>query len=112
MGDCNEHTVLFIAMARALGIPAMMSTGLVYTNDGFYYHAWPKVYMGRWVHLDPTFGQSIADATHIELASGDFSAQAKIAMTMGKIKIEFLIGERSFRVDFSPLPSVLTAKFL
>ncbi len=90
MGDCNEHTVLFIAMARALGIPAMMSTGLVYTNDGFYYHAWPKVYMGRWVHLDPTFGQSIADATHIELASGDFSAQAKIAMTMGKIKIEIL----------------------
>jgi transglutaminase-like putative cysteine protease len=89
-GDCNEHTVLFIALARALGIPATMSTGLVYANDGFFYHAWPKVHVGRWIPLDPTFGQSIADATHLEIASGDFSAQAKIAMTMGKINIKIL----------------------
>jgi len=92
-GDCNEHSVLFIALARALGIPSNMSAGLVYANDRFLYHAWPKVHVGQWVHLDPTFGQSIADATHLELAAGDFSEQAKIAMTMGKIKIEILDAE-------------------
>ena len=89
-GDCNEHTVLFVALARACGIPADMCAGFVYIKDGFYYHAWPKVYVGKWVHLDPTFGQSIADATHFELVSGDFSAQAKLALTIGKIDMEIL----------------------
>jgi transglutaminase-like putative cysteine protease len=89
-GDCNEHTVLFIALARAQGIPAEMCSGLVYLNDGFYYHAWPKVFVGRWVHLDPTLGQSVADATHFELVSGDFSSQAKIALAIGKITIEIV----------------------
>jgi len=89
-GDCNEHTVLFIALARAQGIPAEMCSGLVYLNDGFYYHAWPKVFVGRWVHLDPTLGQAIADATHFELVSGDFSSQAKIVLAIGKIAIEIV----------------------
>ena len=89
-GDCNEHTVLFVALARACGIPADMCAGFVYIEDGFYYHAWPRVYIGKWVHLDPTFGQSIADATHFELVSGDFSAQAGLALTLGKIQIRIL----------------------
>ena len=89
-GDCNEHTALFIALARAAGIPSEMCAGLVYMNDGFYYHAWPKVFVGRWVHLDPTLDQAVADATHFELVSGDFSAQSKIALTIGTIKIDVL----------------------
>ncbi|MBA7573534.1 hypothetical protein ES708_15332 [subsurface metagenome] len=89
-GDCNEHTVLFVALARACGIPAEMCAGLVYLNDGFYYHAWPKVFVGRWVHLDPTLGQDIADATHFELVSGGLSSQAKIALVIGNINIGIL----------------------
>lgn len=89
-GDCNEHTVLFVALARACGIPAEMCAGFVYMEDGFYYHAWPKVFVGKWVHCDPTFGQPVADATHFELVSGDFSAQAKLAVTLGRIDIEIL----------------------
>lgn len=90
-GDCNEHTTLFIALARAAGIPAEMCTGLVYLKDGFYYHAWPKVFIGStWVHIDPTFGQTIADATHFELISGGFAAQTQLATTIGKIEIEII----------------------
>jgi transglutaminase-like putative cysteine protease len=67
-----------------------MCAGFVYLEDGFYYHAWPKVFVGKWVHCDPTFGQAVADATHFELVSGDFSAQAKLAVTLGRIGIEIL----------------------
>jgi hypothetical protein len=89
-GDCNEHTSLFVALARAAGIPADMSAGLVYLEGAFYYHAWPRVFVGTWVDMDPTFGEAVADATHLELVSGDFSAQGRIAMTMGRIGLEII----------------------
>ena len=66
-GDCTEHTVLFIALARAAGIPARICSGIIFGQDAFYYHFWAEVYVGRWVQMDPTLGQTIADANHIQL---------------------------------------------
>ena len=66
-GDCTEHTVLFIALARAAGIPARICSGIVFAKDAFYYHFWPEVYVGKWVQMDPTLNQIIADANHIQL---------------------------------------------
>ncbi|MXY27102.1 transglutaminase domain-containing protein, partial [Candidatus Poribacteria bacterium] len=66
-GDCTEHTTLFIALARAAGIPSRICSGIVFSRDAFYYHFWPEVYVGRWVQMDPTFGQMVADANHIQL---------------------------------------------
>jgi len=67
-GDCTEHTVLFIALARAAGIPARICSGIAFAQrDAFYYHFWAEVYVGRWVQMDPTWGQTIADANHIQL---------------------------------------------
>ena len=45
-GDCNEHTVLFNAFARAAGIPAKTVVGVVYLRGAFYYHAWSEVWLG------------------------------------------------------------------
>ena len=69
-GDCTEHTVLFIALARAAGIPARICSGIVFARDAFYYHFWPEVYVGRWVQMDPTLDQVVADANHIQLGGG------------------------------------------
>lgn len=66
-GDCTEHTVLFIALARAAGIPARICSGIVFAKDAFYYHFWPEVYVGKWIQMDPTLDQTIADANHIQL---------------------------------------------
>ena len=66
-GDCTEHTVLFIALARAAGIPARICSGIAFAQGAFYYHFWPEVYVGRWVQMDPSLGQTIADANHIQL---------------------------------------------
>ena len=43
VGDCNEHTALFVAMARSIGMPARIAVGLVFMHGAFYYHAWPEV---------------------------------------------------------------------
>src|SRR5438034_6978096 len=48
VGDCNEHTALYVAMARSVGIPARIAVGLTYVtgiSGAFYYHAWPEVYI-------------------------------------------------------------------
>ena len=90
VGDCNEHTALFVALARSLGIPARINVGLVYVRGAFYYHAWPEVYIdegkgqGLWLPVDPTFNQFPADATHVRLARGGLDKQAAILPMIGK----------------------------
>jgi hypothetical protein len=89
-GDCNEHTALYVALARAAGIPSRTTLGLVYRDGFFYYHAWPEIYAKGWVAVDPTLGQFPADAAHIRLIAGDFDKQARIATAIGKIRVEGL----------------------
>ena len=87
-GDCNEHTVLYVAMARALGLPARTAVGLVYVNGAFFYHAWPEVWLDEWVAVDPTFGQYPADASHIRFVIGGLAQQVEIVRLIGNLDIE------------------------
>ncbi|MCH7934068.1 MAG: transglutaminase domain-containing protein [Gemmatimonadetes bacterium] len=89
-GDCNEHTVLYVAMARALGLPARTAVGLVYLDGSFFYHAWPEVWLGEWVAVDPTFGQYPADASHIRFVVGGLAQQVEIIRLIGRLEIEVL----------------------
>ena len=89
-GDCNEHTVLYVAMARALGLPARTAVGLVYLNGSFFYHAWPEVWLGEWVAVDPTFGQYPADAAHIRFVIGGLAQQVEIVRLIGNLDIDVL----------------------
>ncbi|HET7319948.1 MAG TPA: transglutaminase-like domain-containing protein, partial [Nitrospirota bacterium] len=89
-GDCNEHTALYTALARAAGIPTRMAAGIVYLENGFYYHAWPEVWLGAWVAVDPTFDQFPADATHIRFVTGNLDRQSDIVRLVGKLKVEVL----------------------
>lgn len=90
IGDCNEHTTLYTALARATGIPTRMAAGIVYMKNGFYYHAWPEVWLGEWTAVDPTFNQFPADATHIRFVTGDLAKQAEILKLVGKLKVDVL----------------------
>jgi transglutaminase-like putative cysteine protease len=92
VGDCNEHTALFVALARSIGIPARINVGVAYVRGAFYYHAWPEVYIeeggaGMWLPVDPTFNQFPADTTHLRLARGGLDQQAAIIPMIGKVKM-------------------------
>lgn len=89
-GDCNEHTTLYTALARAAGIPTRIALGLTYRDGYFYYHAWPEIFIGQWIAIDPTLGQFPADAAHIRITTGDIDKQMQILSVIGKIKIEGL----------------------
>jgi transglutaminase-like putative cysteine protease len=90
-GDCTEHSILFIGLARAAGLPAREVAGLIYVADAkpaFYFHQWAMVWVGKWIDVDPTFNQPTADVTHIKLAEGDLFEQAKLIPTIGRLRIE------------------------
>ncbi|MBE0433928.1 transglutaminase domain-containing protein [candidate division WOR-3 bacterium] len=88
-GDCNEHAILFTALARAAGIPAKIYVGLVNLNGyAYYYHAWCAVWLGKWVPVDPTFNQFPADVGHLKLKEGEIAEQAAVLKVVGKLEIQ------------------------
>ena len=89
-GDCNEHAVLFSALARAAGIPAKTAVGVVHLRGAFYYHAWAEVWLGEWVSLDPVLNQFPADVTHVKFLEGDIDRQVDILQLIGNLKIQVM----------------------
>jgi hypothetical protein len=89
-GDCNEHAVLFSALARAAGIPAKTVVGVVYLRGAFYYHAWSEVWLGEWISLDPVLNQFPADVTHVKFLEGDIDRQVDILQLIGNLKIKVM----------------------
>ena len=59
-GDCSEYSYLFVALCRAVGIPARIEAGFVFhyvgetTEDG---HMWTEYFLENygWVPVDPTW---------------------------------------------------------
>ena len=63
-GVCDELTNLFIALARASGIPARFVSGTSFTNsplfpEGWSLHGWAEVYLPEygWIPVDVTYKQ-------------------------------------------------------
>lgn len=94
-GVCEDYTDLFVATARALGIPARWKTGYLYLpkeyttspyirEDGnldisLMRHTWPEFYLPQigWVVLDPTFTYTIKSGKREEKVV-DWNKFAKI----------------------------------
>jgi len=111
VGDCNEHTALFVALARAASIPARVAVGLVHLHGAFYYHAWAEVYIeengrGLWLPVDPTLNEFPADATHIRLSRGGLEKQAVILGLIGRATLTFV----DLDLDASATPVLVGAK--
>jgi len=90
-GDCTEHSVLLVALARALKIPAREVGGVIYDNEyivGFGWHAWVEVELdGRWVQVDPSWDEPVGNATHLKLGAGD---KDEGSANMGSLGIEIV----------------------
>jgi hypothetical protein len=90
-GDCNEHSILYTALARAVGIPTDIIVGLIYQEGRYFYHAWTASYIGgNWIWIDPVFGQFPANIGHLMLQRGSIDKQAEIMGIVGKLNIKVL----------------------
>ncbi|HKB42344.1 MAG TPA: transglutaminase-like domain-containing protein [Gemmataceae bacterium] len=88
-GDCTEHTLLFVSLARAAGVPAREVGGVAFVNVGrpiFGWHAWAEFHDGeQWVTADPTWDELYVDATHIKFSEGDDMAWLNV---LGHVKFK------------------------
>ncbi|ACM18915.1 transglutaminase domain protein [Geotalea daltonii FRC-32] len=87
-GNSQSHALLYVTMARAMGIPSRFVSGLAYIKGkGFLYHCWAESYLGEWLAVDPTFGQLPVNASHIKLVEGESPEQmALVGSIVGKLK--------------------------
>jgi hypothetical protein len=90
-GTCDEFSSLFMALARAAGIPARYVAGIVYAREGWGYHGWAEVYLDGWVPVDATWMEvGWLDATHLRLGSfmdaGEVVMETRYAAT-GPVKL-------------------------
>lgn len=69
-GDASDHAILFVAMARSMGLEARPVAGIVAQERGWARHAWAEVKLGGWVPVDPTFGTFPAGAGYVRLVAG------------------------------------------
>lgn len=90
-GDCTEHTLLFVAVARASGLPAREVGGLALgQNQGkpvLAWHAWPEFHDGScWRAVDPTWNEpGGVDGTHWKLSIGE--RDSAWLNLMGRLKV-------------------------
>ena len=82
-GSCSEYTFSFIALCRAIGLPARYVGSIVVRGDDAslddVFHRWPQVYLPNygWVHIDPQ--------------GGDKPVARDRAMNIGHLSNRFLI---------------------
>src|SRR5688572_27990895 len=100
--DCSEFSQLYVSMARTLGLPARIVSGLAHSGSSFGGHAWVEVWVGEWVELDPTWGTDFVDATHIR---NDASALVNAA-ALNLIDIEVLETRRTI-AEFQKSPKAM-----
>jgi len=84
-GVCQDFAHMFIAVSRALGVPARYVSGHLFRRDGAHVqeaaHAWAEAWVGDlgWVAFDPTNGISPDDA-YVRVACGlDYRDAAPVA---------------------------------
>ncbi len=105
--ECGGHSRLLAAFCRAVGIPAKVIAGCMYTNyntGGFGQHGWTEVYMGDagWIPVDATINETVyIDAGHIRL--GENATFRPVSMEV----IDFRSGSENAEVviqdNFRPL---------
>jgi transglutaminase-like putative cysteine protease len=90
-GDCNEHAVLAVALARSVGLPAQIAVGLIHADDGFYYHAWAVYWAGKkWFTGDPLMNRLPVGPSYVTLLYGDVDKHVNVVSFLGQLKLKVL----------------------
>ena len=90
-GVCQDHSHVFIAMAKALNVPARYVSGYLYVNNQSHLasHAWAEIFLeGQW-HIIDVSNQLFRPESHVYVAIGrDYWDVAPVRGVRGQGGIE------------------------
>jgi hypothetical protein len=94
--SCREKTARWLAAAARAGFPGRTAVGVAWDGAAFAWHSWAEVLVdGRWVGVDPTFGQAPARGARFTLArwaDSDGAARAaagrRVLECWGRARVE------------------------
>lgn len=79
--SCREKTAAWLARAARAGLEGRTAVGVAWDGRSFVWHAWAEVRLaGRWVPVDPSFGELPARGPRFTLATwpeGDRAARLR-----------------------------------
>ena len=77
-GTCSEYAALYLALCRAVGLPARAAVGFIASHTGeLVLHIWTQVYVGEWIDLDPSWAAETVAAAHIKTGQGLLTASGQ-----------------------------------
>lgn len=90
-GGAAHHVHVFVAMARAAGLPARPVRGVVAAGQQLLSHVWAEVWLsGEWIPVDPTSGAFPASASHLRLVVGGVEAQVELDRLLQRAQLTIL----------------------
>lgn len=101
-GDCTEHTVLSVALLRAMGIPTRAVVGMVFAEEFggrsnvFVFHMWAEAHReGGWRLVDSTRPGGRNTNRYIAIARHSLRTEAPLAYLKAIAAIRELVVERT-----------------
>jgi transglutaminase-like putative cysteine protease/glutamine cyclotransferase len=110
-GSCSEYTFSFIALCRAVGLPARYVGAIMVRGDDAsldeVFHRWPEVYLPHygWIPMDPQAGDKNSPRKRA-LAIGGLSNRALIT-TQGGGDSEYLGWNYNYHQQYKSDPQVI-----
>jgi hypothetical protein len=94
--SCREKTARWLASATRAGFAGRTAVGVAWDGAAFAWHAWAEVQVdGRWIPIDPSFGQAPARGPRFTLAryaDDDAAARAgagrRVLACWGRARVE------------------------
>jgi transglutaminase-like putative cysteine protease len=79
--SCRERTARYLAAAAAQGLAGRHAVGVAFDGSALVWHEWAELQAdGRWIPIDPSFGQAPARGPRFTLArwsDGDGASRAE-----------------------------------
>jgi hypothetical protein len=89
-GDADAHAQLFVALARASGVPARTVVGVFSIAGRHFPHAWAEVWIQGWVPVDPAFHQFPASPMHIRFLVDGVGALDDFMRATDRLRVNVL----------------------
>ncbi|MBV6521111.1 MAG: hypothetical protein MNPFHGCM_01238 [Gemmatimonadaceae bacterium] len=93
-GSAAAQSMLFVALARASGVPSRPVRGLLIDDGRVHTHTWAEVFLQGWIPVDPFLREFPASPAHVRLLVDDVDATEEFNRAVASLRVDILSSRR------------------